>query len=247
MKKLFVHLNDKVAGIYDIHSTNITVGRKNNNTILLDSTSVSSNHAIIHVMGDDCIFEDLNSTNGSYLNNKKIKKHILQHNDLIVLGDYKIIFVSPPRLETEQSWEEDFERTMVLRNPTTIKQNQATPQPTKQEILTIIEKPMVVIEAPKPIIHQSIEVNKQSNLANIQLLNGPAAGRTMQLVKPLTTLGKPGVQAAAITKRNDGYYIIRSEGLEDIFVNQTSIGNNPFKLKDHDIIEIANVKLEFFY
>jgi pSer/pThr/pTyr-binding forkhead associated (FHA) protein len=80
----------------------------------------------------------------------------------------------------------------------------------------------------------------------IQLLSGANAGRELELAKPLTTLGKPGVQVAVFTRRPHGYFITHVEGTQQPAVNGQSIGTAPHALKDHDVIELAGVKMEFF-
>ncbi|HET9579161.1 MAG TPA: FHA domain-containing protein [Usitatibacter sp.] len=83
--------------------------------------------------------------------------------------------------------------------------------------------------------------------AAIQVLSGASAGRTMDLTKPLTTVGKPGLQVAVITKRPNGYFITHVEGATYPTLNGTSLGAQAHPLNDHDLIEIAGVKMEFFY
>jgi len=83
-------------------------------------------------------------------------------------------------------------------------------------------------------------------LGAIQILSGSNAGKALELVKPLTTLGKPGVQVAVLTRRPQGYYITHVEGANQPSVNGQSIGSAPHALKDHDVIELAGVKMEFF-
>jgi pSer/pThr/pTyr-binding forkhead associated (FHA) protein len=80
----------------------------------------------------------------------------------------------------------------------------------------------------------------------IQLLSGANAGKELELNKPLTTLGKPGVQVAVLTRRPQGYFITHVEGSSRPAVNGQQIGTAPHALKDHDVIELAGVKMEFF-
>jgi pSer/pThr/pTyr-binding forkhead associated (FHA) protein len=84
-------------------------------------------------------------------------------------------------------------------------------------------------------------------LGAIQLLSGANAGKELELSKPLTTLGKPGVQVAVLTRRPQGYFITHVEGANRPTVNGTAIGAAPHQLKDHDVIELAGVKMEFFH
>jgi pSer/pThr/pTyr-binding forkhead associated (FHA) protein len=83
-------------------------------------------------------------------------------------------------------------------------------------------------------------------LGAIQLLSGANAGKELELTKPLTTLGKPGVQVAVLTRRPQGYFITHVEGAARPTVNGAQIGAAPHSLKDHDVIELAGVKMEFF-
>jgi pSer/pThr/pTyr-binding forkhead associated (FHA) protein len=83
-------------------------------------------------------------------------------------------------------------------------------------------------------------------LGAIQLLSGANAGKELELAKPLTTLGKPGVQVAVLTRRPQGYFITHVEGAQHPTVNGQAIGTAPHALKDHDLIELAGVKMEFF-
>jgi pSer/pThr/pTyr-binding forkhead associated (FHA) protein len=83
--------------------------------------------------------------------------------------------------------------------------------------------------------------------AVIQVLSGAAAGRTLDLTKNLTTIGKPGLQVAVITKRPNGYFITHVEGATYPTLNGASLGAQAHPLNDHDLIEIAGVKMEFFY
>jgi hypothetical protein len=83
-------------------------------------------------------------------------------------------------------------------------------------------------------------------LGSIQLLSGANAGKELELSKPLTTLGKPGVGVAVLTRRPQGYFITHVEGSNRPAVNGQQIGAAPHALKDHDVIELAGVKMEFF-
>jgi len=83
-------------------------------------------------------------------------------------------------------------------------------------------------------------------LGAIQLLSGGNAGKELELAKPLTTLGKPGVQVAVLTRRPQGYFITHVEGAQRPTVNGQPIGSAPHALKDHDLVEIAGIKMEFF-
>jgi len=80
----------------------------------------------------------------------------------------------------------------------------------------------------------------------IQILSGPSAGKELPLSKPLTTLGKPGVQVAVIAKRPQGYFITHVEGATFPVVNGKQLDAQAHALGDHDVIELAGVKMEFY-
>ena len=83
-------------------------------------------------------------------------------------------------------------------------------------------------------------------IGTVQILSGPNAGKELPLLKPLTTLGKPGIQVAVIAKRPQGYFITHVEGINFPVVNGKTLDGQAHQLGDHDIIELAGVKMEFF-
>jgi pSer/pThr/pTyr-binding forkhead associated (FHA) protein len=101
-----------------------------------------------------------------------------------------------------------------------------------------------------PVAARSITVSQPSPaampLAAIQILTGPSAGRELELAKSLTTVGKPGVQVAVITRRPQGYYITHVEGASFPILNGKPLDAQAHPLNDHDIVELAGVKMEFF-
>lgn len=82
--------------------------------------------------------------------------------------------------------------------------------------------------------------------AAIQLLNGPNAGKELDLTKTLTTLGKPGLQVAVIARRPHGFFITHVEGHQFPIVNGRALDAQAVPLGDHDVIEIAGIKMEFY-
>ena len=89
------------------------------------------------------------------------------------------------------------------------------------------------------------EASGEMPLGKIQVLSGPGAGKELELKKALITLGRPGVQIAVITRRPQGYFITHVEGSHPV-VNGDSIGGQAHPLQDHDVVELAGVKMEFF-
>ena len=320
MAKLILSMDDQVLKEIPLSRERTTIGRKPQNDIQIDNLAVSGEHAVIVSILNDCFLEDLNSTNGTQVNGKAVKKHFLQHNDVIELGKYKLKFVheaAPKAAAAPAADKADFEKTMVLRpgamraaaeqakalaaggqagtaeavRAAAVKQAvasaaatgiadkdtkpvQATPSTppaaASAEVArspgTSAPKAAPAAEAARPA---AVPAGAQTAaavsapaaqtaaaaaptgaqkplLGAIQLLSGANAGKELELSKPLTTLGRPGVQVAVLTRRPQGYFITHVEGTQHPAVNGQPIGTAPHALKDHDLIELAGVKMEFF-
>jgi len=262
MAKLILSMDGLVLKEIPLTKERTTIGRKPHNDIQIDNLAVSGEHAVIVTILNDSFLEDLGSTNGTVVNGNPIKKHFLQNNDVIELGKYKLKFVgeAAPAATGEKA---DFEKTMVLR-PSAMKaaaaaapgggaqaavaQRQAAVQAAaaSAQAAGIADK-----EPPKPAPAPAAAPAAAPKpggqpLGAIQLLSGGNAGKELELTKPLTTLGKPGVQVAVLTRRPQGYFITHVEGDKRPTVNGAEIGAAPHSLKDHDVIELAGVKMEFF-
>jgi len=103
------------------------------------------------------------------------------------------------------------------------------------------------VPAPAPAAPPAAQpAGSSAPLGTIQILSGPSAGKELPLSKPLTTLGKPGVQVAVIAKRPQGYFITHVEGATFPVVNGKHLDAQAHPLNDHDVIELAGVKMEFY-
>jgi len=122
MGKLVVSLDNVVLKEVVIQKERTTLGRRPYNDIVIDNLAVSGEHAVLLSVGEDVFIEDLNSTNGTYINGKAIKKQLLSNGDVIEIGKYRIKYIG---VEVA-----DYEKTMVLR-PGTLPPA-APPMPTVQ-------------------------------------------------------------------------------------------------------------------
>lgn len=250
MAKLILSLEGSVIRELTLDKERVTIGRKPQNDIQIENLAVSSEHACIVTILNDSFLEDLGSTNGTLVNGNLIKKHILQNNDVIEIGKYKLKFLAEGPA-VGQTTVEDFERTMVLRAPTAAPRAAPPPSaasaPTAAPALLTTARPVSVpspAPAPAPVSPPTSAVAPQ---AFIQIMSGPGVGKELPLTKSLTTLGKPGVQVAVITKRPQGYFITHVEGANFPVLNGRTLDNQASALGDHDLIEIAGVKMEFFF
>ncbi len=113
MAKLILSLDDVVLEEIPLSKERTTIGRKPNNDIQIDNLAVSGEHAVIVTILNDCFLEDLGSTNGTLVNGVLAKKHLLQNNDVIELGKYKLKFVG--MASSPAPTPADYEKTMIWR------------------------------------------------------------------------------------------------------------------------------------
>jgi pSer/pThr/pTyr-binding forkhead associated (FHA) protein len=252
MAKLIQTLDGAVVGEHDLDKELLTIGRRPNNDIQIDNLAVSGSHAVIRTIGGDSFLEDLDSTNGTVVNGKPIKKHILQHGDVIELGKFQLKYVSEEAVNAAAvggGMQEDFEKTMIIR-PSAMKPVAPAPTPAAPPAPSTIsanfQQTTTVQDALKGSAPPTPPTQNEAPLGHIQVLSGPNAGRELALNKALTTLGKPGIQVAVITRRPHGYFITHVEGASHPVVNGQSVGAQAHELKDHDVIELAGTKMEFF-
>src|SRR5210317_1268814 len=109
--KLILKFGDSILGEYPLDKETLTIGRKPNNDITVENLAVSGHHSRVITILQDSFLEDLNSTNGTYVNGKLIQKHALQHGDVITIGHHQLRFADQQTSETEQ---DEFEKTMVI-------------------------------------------------------------------------------------------------------------------------------------
>jgi pSer/pThr/pTyr-binding forkhead associated (FHA) protein len=226
---LILSLNSSVLGEFPLSKERITLGRKPENDIQVDNLAVSGRHAAIITILNDSFLEDLDSTNGTFVNGKLVKKHALKNSDVISIGKHELKYVND-----EASGEDDFEKTMVIR-------------PGMASHAAAAAKAASAAPAEASRTGQTFQAPGEGELplGKIQVLSGPGAGKELELRKALITLGRPGVQVAVITRRPQGYFITHVEGSQPI-VNGSAIGSAAHSLKDNDVIELAGVKMEFF-
>ena len=227
MGKLVVSLDGVVIKEVQITKDKTTLGRRPYNDIVIDNLAVSGEHAVLQMVGNDVFIEDLNSTNGTYINGKAIKKQLLTHNDTVEIGKYKIKYL------VEEG--ADYEKTMIMKPGTAPAPAPAT-APSYAPTSTGSFGPSSGFGS---------NVGAASVPASIRVLNGAAAGREVNLTKVVTTVGKPGVQVASITKRPGGYVFAHVEGAARPTVNGHPLTGETVQLKNGDVIELAGTQMQF--
>ncbi len=271
MAKLILSMDGLVLKEILLSRERTTIGRKPHNDIQIDNLAVSGEHAVIVTILADSFLEDLGSTNGTFVNGKTVKKHFLQNNDVIELGKYKLKYISEALPGAAKA--ADFEKTMILR-PGAMRKPPETHPPAAAAApgyaagvpagAPAVPSTPVFAGTPKSHADTQVGITAASvataaasapapapeapvRRAMLKLLSGGNAGKEMELTKPLTTLGKPGVQVAVITRRPQGFFITHVEGANKPIVNGNQIELQAHALNDRDMIELAGVKVEFFF
>src|SRR5690606_484074 len=231
MARLILSLDGQTLAEYNMTKERYTVGRLPDNDIRIDNAAVSGHHSLLINILNDSFLEDLNSTNGTYVNGKLIKKHALQHGDVITVGHHQLRYVDD---QADAEPEDEFEKTMVIEPSGSMEKQvaraaraadaaAASDSGRYQRPAAAYERPAAVASgraaaaadyATATATQQDITATQNVDpalappalpLAKLQVLSGSFAGRELELTKALTTLGRPGVQVAAITRRAEGY------------------------------------------
>ena len=221
MPKMIVSIDGVVIKEVQLTKDRTSLGRRPYNDIVIDNLAVSGEHAVLQMSGNEVHLEDLNSTNGTYVNGKAVKKQLLLNNDTVEIGKYKIKYIN-------EAAEAEFEKTMVIKSGS---------------LAALAAAPAAQPMAAAP----AASVVGSSVNAAIKVMSGAAAGREVPLVKVVTTIGKPGVAVAAITKRPHGFVIAHVEGANRPSLNGAPIGADPVALKDGDLLELAGTQMQFVH
>ncbi|OGB46538.1 MAG: FHA domain-containing protein [Burkholderiales bacterium RIFCSPLOWO2_12_FULL_65_40] len=218
MAKMIVSIDGVVIKEVQLTKERTMLGRRPYNDIVIDNLAVSGEHAVMHMTEHEVEVEDLGSTNGTYVNGKAIKRQVLRNGDTIEVGKYKIRFLQE---------EEDggYEKTMIFK-PGMV--------------------PPPIAPRPAPATPAAAPAAAAAPLsAVIRVLSGAAAGREVALTKVVTTIGKPGVAVASITRRHHGFVLAHVEGPDTPMHNGARIGQAPVPLHTGDMLELAGTEMQF--
>lgn len=205
MPKMIVSLDGVVMKEVQLTKDRTSLGRRPYNDIVIDNLAVSGEHAVLQLSGHEVYIEDLNSTNGTYVNGKTVKKQLLQNGDVVEIGKYKIQYAN-------EAGQTDAARRTGSAAPAPAPEVTATATPAG---------------------------------AAIKVMSGAAAGREVALVKVVTTIGKPGLAIAAITRRPQGFVVAHVEGASKTTLNGKPVDAEPMALKNGDLLELAGTQMQF--
>lgn len=216
MPKLILSMDGLVLKEIVLNKERITIGRKPHNDVQIDNLAISGEHASITTILNDAFLEDRNSTNGTYVNGQSVKKHALQNNDVIELGKYRLKFLA------------DVGGAAGAQPAIDGRGLGAEPAGAEGDTAGAVGGP----EAPAAV-------------GAVKILSGSNTGKELVLTKSMTTLGKPGLQVAVITRRPHGYFISHVEGTSFPTLNGVALDAQARRLVDRDQLEIAGVRMEF--
>ncbi|KQP47610.1 FHA domain-containing protein [Pseudorhodoferax sp. Leaf274] len=222
MPKLIVSIDGVVIKEVQLTKDRTTLGRRPYNDVVIDHLAVSGEHAAVLMSGSEVQLEDLNSTNGTYVNSRPIRRQVLRHNDMLEIGKYKIKFL-------HDAQDAGAARAPAASAPAALRAEAPTPQ--RRAFDTVLGPDLETAAGP----------------ASIRVTSGSAAGREVALVKVVTTIGKPGVAVAAITRRPHGYVVVHVEGIHAPLVNGATVGTTPVDLKHGDVLQLAGTQMEFLH
>jgi FHA domain len=217
MAKIIVSLDDNLVKVVPLDKDRMTLGRRPYNDIVVDNLAVSGEHAALQSIGHDYFIEDLNSTNGTYINEQKVKRQILKNGDNIEIGKYAIKYV----------------------------QDGVHPRTTAVNAANMALDDRVISPAEEDKKQLFEQTKFAEAYAAIKILSGASMGKELPLIKIVTTIGKPGEAVIAITKRPKSYVVAHVEGVTRPTLNGVSFGMEAVPLKNGDLFELAGTAMQF--
>jgi hypothetical protein len=240
MAKLVIKLNDEVQDHVEIKQGDMKIGRKPGCDVVLDNLAVSGEHANIFTIGEDSFIQDLNSTNGTFINNKRITKHHLRNGDQVMIGKHTLVFLTERAPQVERPTEE-FAKTVII-NPA--RSEVPVPAPAR-----VSPAPAHVAPAPPPPPAPASHHHAAGHAAghgSLVIVSGPNNGKRVELVKEVTSLGKTGKRAATIVRTPEGFRLKSGDGDTATKLNGRSVDTTGTLLKNGDIIDVAGTRLQFY-
>ncbi|HTR59389.1 MAG TPA: FHA domain-containing protein [Casimicrobiaceae bacterium] len=256
MSKLVLFLPDGTTLDVPLDRERMTIGRRADNEICLPNLAVSGEHAVVVTILADSFLEDLGSTNGTLVNGKPVAKHFLRDRDEIDIGRHKLVYCADDNAVLEPGIvkgmarvaDRDFGgRVELAKSPGRGQREMAalaaddSPASPQEEPAPAGDPVPAAVDARTPI-----ELSPPAQpLASIKILTGANVGLSVPLIKDETTIGRPGVQVAAIVKDGNSFVLKRIEGRHPPVVNNQPVPEGGAALANGDVIAIAGRKIEF--
>ena len=226
MAKMILKFNDVVIDQIVLKQGDMNIGRRPGSEILLDNMAVSGNHASIFTIGEDSFVQDLNSTNGTFVNNKRISKHHLNDGDVITIGNHSLTYHNEKAVKSGT----DFAKTVIIN-------------PQKQEEMLVqvgkVAAAAAATKEPAPVT----DVRQGS----LFILSGANNGKRIDLTTSVTNLGRAGKRAGIISRAGNGRYsLLPGDNNVAPRLNGVKVGASGEELKNGDVIEAADSRMQFY-
>lgn len=226
MAKLIIKFNDVVIDQIVIKQGDMNIGRRPGSEILLDNMAVSGSHATLFTIGEDSFVQDLNSTNGTFVNNKRVAKHHLESGDVITIGNHSLTYIN----ENAAKGAANLAKTVII-------------SPHKQEEMRAeANKP-----APSaPTAREPAPATDAGKVGSLFILSGSNSGKRIDLTMPVTNLGRAGRRAGVISKSGGRYLLMPGDEGQTPRLNGAKVGASGEELKNGDMIEVADARMQFY-
>jgi pSer/pThr/pTyr-binding forkhead associated (FHA) protein len=235
MPNLTLTFKDITLGDYPLQrGHSLTIGRRENNDVIIENLAVSSHHAKIDSVADGFVLVDLKSKNGSFVNEQLINSHWLKNGDIISIGKHSLVFSYSEDEMIPGTDSDEMDQTMVIdtsqhRNMMK-KSNSKTPKPLPQVNMNKIAGVLTYLAGGSGNIRLKGKITKLGKHPTSDIVvKGLFVGRT----------------SVTISKRPDGFYLSYVSGLSKPKVNEKRVKQSAI-LNDFDIIDIGSTKMQFF-
>lgn len=218
MAKVIVRLNDSVIDEVELKPGDMSIGRRAGSDIHLDAMSVSGTHASIYTAGNESYLQDMNSTNGTFINERRVTKQRLSSGDVVAIGKHTLTYVSDSGAPDSP----DLAKTVVIR-------------------------PRRSADAKAPSM-PSMPATPAPRMGSLFVLSGGGSGKRVDLNKPVTNLGRAGKTAGIINRSNSGSYtLVPGESGAPPRVNGVVIATRGAQLHNGDVIEVSGARMQFHF
>ncbi len=216
--RLVIFKNGEAENEVSLEAKSMVIGRDARSDIQLNDISVSRRHARVTNVHNDYCLEDLGSTNGTFLNEQTVTKRMLKHGDLLRIGSFTLRYLS----RDGEASEDELDKTVMIRS------SETAPE--------------------RPVSQKDPNRVKLPKTATLRFFRGPQKGLQDRIDRALYTIGQPGGEVAAITRRAQGYYLLHIGGERYPRINNEEIRSTKgVQLNEGDVVEVGKHLVEISF
>ena len=258
MPTLLLQLKNKILGEYPLQKgASLTIGRRDTNDVVIEDPAVSGHHAKIDELKDRFVLIDLQSKNGSFVNEQLVNSHWLRHEDVITIGEHSLIFNYHEEEQASEDNSDDFDETLAM-NTTQHRKMMIKSNPTKSiHVVRFWDRSQnrgKVKDVEPPVTKPRAERPKAKPVGVLDYLAGGIG--QIKLTRKVTTIGKDPTSdievkgllmastAATISQTAEGFCFNYIGGLPRPKVNGKAVKKSTI-LNDQDILEVGSTRLQF--